>query len=92
MSARIDEMKKQLQEMEKVHNQLSDSVYQCMKVPDGAKVKVYDQVVPLLQAAIKNRLNAGREVWNWNDLKISVTEKLIKAIFGEDILDKLEKF
>lgn len=83
------ELERQLEAAKKAENALLNKLDECMTLPDQAKAKIYDKVVPFLRAHVKSKIDTG--VWEIREVQIQVTDALVKAVFGEDALDNLNR-
>lgn len=86
---RKQELEKMLEDAKKSEEILINKVDDCLKAPMDFKTKFFDDVVPILKSHIEKKLHTG--MWNETELGSLFLNKALKAVFGDDIKDHLDK-
>ena len=89
MASRIEDLEKQLEELKKAKNLVLNSLSGCDNPNDSKKDQLWKAVVPFLRTGIENTVKLG--VWDKEETKTIIFDKIMKLVFGNDILENLEK-
>ncbi len=89
MASKEQELERRLDELKKAKNHLLGKIDECMRVNDTEKKKMWDSIAPFIKTAIQNKINSGE--WNWVELKEIITDKALKAVCGEEVINHLDR-
>lgn len=89
MSTKSELLAKQLEELKKIENAVLNSLSGCDNPTDAKKTLLWNSVIPHLRSGIESQVKQGN--WNREETKGIIFDKIMKLVFGEDILDNLGK-
>lgn len=86
---KIENMQKQIEDYKKVRDHFIQRIEDLPRSVEKVRAELADAVLPLIRAYFERRFNDEQP--NWAEFANTVTLKLFKAVFGEDVEERMRK-
>lgn len=84
-----EDLERQLAEVKAATERVIIKLDECMNKSEKQKATSYDQIIPLARHAIETKVKSGQ--LDWKQFTNDLTEKLLKTVFGDTVLEDMGK-